>query len=95
MDSGSTDDVEERVKVWNELLLLQAGDFGTNSSEATVLIFSAHQILSEVLENPEDFEFGEDDPTTEGGAIWEDDLHLASEVHDILAERLVAALLPV
>ncbi|KAI6042905.1 hypothetical protein EDC04DRAFT_2655336 [Pisolithus marmoratus] len=30
----------------------------------------------------------EDDPTTEGGGIWVDDLHVTTEVHDIFAEQL-------
>ena len=84
-------EIEERVKTWNELLLTQATEFGTSSTEATVLLFSSHQVLSEVLDAPAEFDFGEDDPTTEGGGIWADDLHLTADVHDVLAERLLSS----
>jgi hypothetical protein len=46
----------------------------------------------EVLEEPCEFDFNEDDPTTEGGGIWADDLHLTVDMHDILAERLLTSL---
>lgn len=91
MDSGSSDEIEERVKTWNDLLEAQMMEFGASSKEAAVLLFSLHQVLTEVLENPFTFDFSEDDPTTQGGGIWEDDLHLTIEVHDILAERLLAS----
>ncbi|KAI0710089.1 hypothetical protein C8Q76DRAFT_624757 [Earliella scabrosa] len=90
-DSGMSDEIEERVKTWNELLHTQATEFGTSSTEATVLLFSSHQVLSEVLDDPAEFDFGEDDPTTEGGGIWADDLHLTADVHDVLAERLLSS----
>ncbi|KIM66770.1 carbohydrate esterase family 16 protein [Scleroderma citrinum Foug A] len=91
VDSGSSDEIEERVKTWNDLLEAQMMEFGASSKEAAVLLFSLHQVLTEVLENPFTFDFSEDDPTTQGGGIWEDDLHLTIEVHDILAERLLAS----
>ena len=87
-----SDDIEERVKTWNENLQAQMTEFGTSSKEATTLLFSAHQVLSEVLDDPSEFDFGEDDPETEGGGIWEDDLHLTEDVHDVLAERLITVL---
>lgn len=92
MDAEASDEVEERVKAWNDLLQAQAIEFGNNSKEATVFLFSAHQVLTEVLEDPSDFDFSEDDPITEGGGIWKDDLHLTTEVHNILGERLFASM---
>ncbi|TFY56041.1 hypothetical protein EVG20_g9087 [Dentipellis fragilis] len=90
-DSESSAEMEERVRTWNDLLRTQATEFGTSSKEATVLLFSSHQALLEVLEDPSEFGFSEDDPDTEGGGIWEDDLHLTTDVHDHLAERLLAS----
>ncbi|KAI0755088.1 hypothetical protein C8Q80DRAFT_409820 [Daedaleopsis nitida] len=90
-DSGMSDEIAERGKTWNELLRAQATEFGTSSKEATVLVFSAHYVLSEVLDDPTEFDFSEDDPTTEKGGIWADDLHLTADVHDVLAERLLAS----
>lgn len=50
-------------------------------------------MLTEVLEDPCAFELSEYDVDTEGGNIWEDDLHLTTGMHDLLAERLLASIL--
>ncbi|KAF9793250.1 hypothetical protein BJ322DRAFT_1033723, partial [Thelephora terrestris] len=76
VESSSVDDIEERVQTWNELLRTQANDFAKGSSNATVFMFSSHHVLSEVLDEPLDLDFTEDDPETEGGGIWADELHL-------------------
>lgn len=94
MDSGSPDEIEERVRTWNDLLKAQAAEFSTSSKEATLFLFSSCQVVTEVLEDPAEFDFGEDDPTTEGGGIWQDDLHLTSDMHSVLAEKLFASLFP-
>ncbi|KAF8584450.1 carbohydrate esterase family 16 protein, partial [Ramaria rubella] len=93
VDSGSSEEIQGRVKTWNELLQAHITEFGLSSKEATVLLFSSHQLLVDVLEDPLEYDFSEDDPTTEGGGIWVDDLHLTSEVHDIFGERLLTSLL--
>ena len=80
------------MKTWNELLQAQITEFGISSKEATTLLFSSHQVLTDVLGDPSEYDLGEDDPETEGGGIWADDLHLTAEVHDILAERLLKSL---
>lgn len=88
VDAGLSGEMEERIQVWNELLQAETTEFGTGNKEATVLLFSSHQVLTEVLNDPHEFDFSEDDPTTEGGGIWVDDLHVTTEVHDVFAERL-------
>ncbi|KAA1470954.1 hypothetical protein DENSPDRAFT_871282 [Dentipellis sp. KUC8613] len=93
LDSESSAEMEERVRTWNDLLRTQATEFGTSSKEATVLLFSSHQVLMEVLEDPCEFGFSEDDPDTEAAGIWEDDLHLTTDVHDHLAERLLGSVI--
>jgi phospholipase/lecithinase/hemolysin len=45
------------------------------------------------LDDPLEYEFTEDDPQTEGGGIWVDDLHPTSEVHDLFGEQLFASVL--
>lgn len=80
------------METWNELLRTRTAEFGSSSNEATVLLFSSHQVLAEVLEDPLKYDLGEDDPTIERGGIWVDDLHLTSEVHDILGEQLFKSL---
>ncbi|KIK11539.1 hypothetical protein PISMIDRAFT_690281 [Pisolithus microcarpus 441] len=91
LDAGLSDEIEERVKAWNELFQAQVAEFGTSNKEATVLLFSSHQVLTEVLNDPLEFDLSDDDPTTEGGGIWVDDLHVTAEVHDIFAEQLLTS----
>ena len=93
MESDSAEDIKDRVHTWNELLRSQANDFVQGSDMATVFVFSSHHVLTEILDDPLDFDFTEDDPETEGAGIWVDDLHLTSTVHSILAERLLDSLI--
>lgn len=93
-DSGSMDKIEERVKAWNIILKRGTAEFATSTKPATTVLFSSYRVLMEVLEEPCEFDFNEDDPTTEGGGIWADDLHLTVDMHDILAERLLTSLFP-
>lgn len=93
MESNSVGDIRERVETWNELLRTQANDFAKGSSNATIFIFSCHYVLTEVLDKPLDLDFTEDDPETEGGGIWADELHLTPAVHEILAENLWGSLI--
>ena len=93
VESDSADDIKDRVHAWNELLKNQANDFAKGSDMATVFIFSSHHVLTEVLDDPIDFDFTEDDPEMEGASIWADDLHLTSTVHSIFAERLLDSLI--
>jgi lysophospholipase L1-like esterase len=92
VESDSAEDIKERVETWNELLRSQAKDFAEGSEKATIFVFSSHRVLTEVLDEPLDFDFVEEDPETEGGNIWTDDLHLTPAVHAILAERLLDSL---
>ena len=92
VDSDLTEDIRERVKTWNALLRSQAKDFARGGEQVTVFVFSFHQVLAEVLDEPLDFDFAEDDPEIEGAGIWMDDLHLTPEIHAIFAERLLDSL---
>lgn len=80
---------------WNELLLSSAEELASSTTNATILVFSSHRLLSEVLNGPKDYGFNEDDVTEAGGKIWEDQLHLTSDVHEILAQQLKEALLSI
>ena len=92
-ESDSTQIIQDRIITWNSALQAQTAEFGSSSAEATVLLFSPHRVLTDVLDDPLEYDFSEGDPSDEGGRIWADDLHLTSEVHDLLAERLLAAVL--
>ena len=92
-DSGSTGDFMERVETWNALLSSQAEEFAKDGEKATVFVFSFHRVLTEVLDEPLNFDFAEDDPEIGGAGIWLDDLHLTPAVHAIFAERLLDSLI--
>ena len=67
--------VEKCVRTWNEFLRTQTIEIGSSSKEATMLL-SAHQIFTDVLEDPLEYDFSEDDVTNEGPGIRMDDLYL-------------------
>lgn len=86
-------DIAGRYERWNELLLSNAEELASSSENATILLFSSHRLLSEILNGPSDYGFDEDDVIEAGEKIWEDQLHLTSDVHEILAQQLEEALL--
>jgi hypothetical protein len=92
VEFDSYEDDREQVEAWNVLLRNQAEDFAKSSEETTVFVFSSHQVLTEVLEEPLYFNFTGDDPETKGAGIWVDGLHLTPAVHAIFAERLLDSL---
>ncbi len=52
-------------------------------------LFSAHVLFTDILDNPRDYDFDEDDTADEGGAIWTDELHATSAMHSIMANQLL------
>jgi len=93
VNTSSVEDMRNCVEIWNSLLQTQATEFGIAYKEATVLVFSSHQVLTGVLDGPSRYGFNDHEPTTECGGIWMDDLHLTSEVHEILGEQLLMSVL--
>ncbi|EIW82317.1 carbohydrate esterase family 16 protein, partial [Coniophora puteana RWD-64-598 SS2] len=93
VNTSSVEDMRNCVEIWNSLLQTHATQFGITYKEATVLVFSSHQVLTGVLDVPSKYGFSDHEPTTECGGIWMDDLHLTSEVHEILGEQLLVSVL--
>ncbi|KAL0067327.1 hypothetical protein AAF712_005554 [Marasmius tenuissimus] len=87
---GRSEIIEARVQTWNEELQTQVSQFVEDTPTAKVSCFSIHDVLSAVLDDPEEYDFTADDTTAESGEIWADDLHLTSSVHRIIAERMMA-----
>ncbi len=83
-----------RVDSWNEQLHAQVSEFTRETPQATVFFFSVHTTINKILENPEEYDFLEDDVADEGGAIWMDNLHITTAVHKILAEQLLTCVSP-
>ncbi|KAF4569405.1 hypothetical protein EYR40_008382 [Pleurotus pulmonarius] len=92
-DSDLSAVLEDNIKTWNDALRDQAAEFRSSNKDVTVFVFSAHQVLTDVLDDPLEYEFSEDDPAIEGGHIWEDGLHLTSDMHDILCKQLLTSIL--
>ena len=84
-------DLPTRYTTWNELLQRKAESFTEDSPQASVFLFSSHKIVTNILDDPEEFDFSEDD-ATDMGSIWLDELHLTSEVHRCIAEGLRKAI---
>jgi hypothetical protein len=84
----SLSDLKEICDTWNDMLSSYINTFASESSQATMLLLSAHAVLTEVLDDFVKFDFGESDVEEAGGNIWLDEIHLTSAVHSILAERL-------
>ncbi|KIY48525.1 hypothetical protein FISHEDRAFT_73495 [Fistulina hepatica ATCC 64428] len=75
------DTIQGRVSAWNAQLNAQVSEFARDMPRVTVFCFSVHAVLTEVLDNPEEYEYAEEDTTEEGGAIWADELHVTAAVH--------------
>jgi hypothetical protein len=83
-----TINLNKTCDTWNDLLRSYSNVFSAESTQATVLLFSAHAVLTEVLDDPFEFDFDQRDVEDAGGAIWVDELHLTTTVHSIISERL-------
>jgi len=90
----------ERYDTWNEQLLEQAETFANSASKTSVFVVSAHYIISDILDHPEQFGFSNssrdegleepfDDDDGEARDIWGDDIHLSSAAHRVFARRLL------
>lgn len=93
VDSDLSAVLEDNIKTWNDTLRDQAVEFGSSNKDATVFLFSAHQVLTDVLDDPLEYDFGEDDPVIVGARIWEDGLHLTSDMHNMLCKQLLTSIL--
>ncbi|EIN03914.1 hypothetical protein PUNSTDRAFT_109062 [Punctularia strigosozonata HHB-11173 SS5] len=88
-------EIRARIETWNGTLRTLASDFAQEASQASVFVFSSHVVVGDILDNHENYGFTDDDIAEEGGNFWLDDLHITGDVHEVLAERLIKALLSV
>ncbi|KAG2008626.1 fungal cellulose binding domain-containing protein [Coprinopsis cinerea AmutBmut pab1-1] len=73
---------------WNQILLGRLETFKSSHPDATVFLFSTHQVFSDLLQNLEKYGFPTEDRHRKGGSVWVDHLHPTSRVHDIIARSL-------
>ena len=90
--AGITTDLASRIKEWNDSLVTHASDFFSNSTQATMQVFSSNRVLSGILDNPGAQGFAENAEDAVGRGIWRDDLHLTPAVHEIIASRMLSVL---
>lgn len=77
---------------WNDCLRARAADFARTHSDATVVIYSAWDTFTRVLNNPSAFGFNGGDVRRRGGTIWVDHIHPSSQMHDEIAKDIAALL---
>ncbi|KAJ7449239.1 hypothetical protein FB451DRAFT_754571 [Mycena latifolia] len=77
---------------WNTALQTAAASFAAAHPDATVLIYSAWDTFNALLDDPEAHGFPVGDVRKAGGAIWYDNLHPTSRVHDFVARDMSAFL---
>jgi len=83
------------VEAWNDLLRKKVADLAPVGTQAlrSVFMFSSNAVLTDILNDPVKYGFAEKDITQEGRRIWEDTLHVTSDVQKVIAEQLVNAVL--
>ncbi|KAF8921222.1 hypothetical protein CPB85DRAFT_1556235 [Mucidula mucida] len=73
---------------WNTSLSQALSAFSNAHSDATTIVFSAHEAFTKILDNPEEYDLPVSDLRKRGGAIWVDHLHPTSAVHSHVARYL-------
>ena len=77
------------MEEWNKLLREKVEVFRKDTPSANVVLLSAYSVIADILDRPVEYGFDEKDAEEEGGAIWRDELHVTSQVHEILALQLL------
>ena len=73
---------------WNTSLQSGVQKFADRHEDATVLLFSSHELFHKVLDNPKDYDLDESTVNDEGGPVWFDFLHITSKMHGIVARAI-------
>ena len=73
---------------WNTCLRSGAQSFADEKSDATVMLFSSHELFHRVWDNPKDYDFDESKINDEEGPVWFDFLHITSRMHGIVADAV-------
>ncbi|KAH9842374.1 uncharacterized protein C8Q71DRAFT_876129 [Rhodofomes roseus] len=94
VEQGYSDFARQFIRCWNDRLLVAAREFTNGHSDASLFVLSSHEILSELLDNPNKFGFDKKDAAEANQRIWmsEADFSISDEVHRLLGERMGHAL---
>ncbi|KAH9842388.1 uncharacterized protein C8Q71DRAFT_732643 [Rhodofomes roseus] len=90
------DRVRGQISDWNELLRESVCAFAEEEeySDVSLFVFSSHKMLSDLLDDVEEFGFDEEDERRVNGKIWVDreDVTVSKEVHRLLADKMQLAI---
>jgi phospholipase/lecithinase/hemolysin len=93
LEGPRTLDRSQNYRRWNQELRRYFHLFASShGNEITVIIYSSYDTFNRVLDDPELYGFTRDDVDKKGGAIWHDDLHPTSAMHDIIAKDIAQLL---
>ncbi|KAI0365129.1 hypothetical protein BV20DRAFT_1102819 [Pilatotrama ljubarskyi] len=84
--------LKDTVLAWNATLRQAAERFHAEHPDATVLVWSAWRLSTDLLADPESFGFGQEEAAKEEGQLFEDGLHPTSALHRVIAQELLAFL---
>ncbi|OCF61640.1 hypothetical protein L486_01297 [Kwoniella mangroviensis CBS 10435] len=79
--------ISSRISQWNDLLPSRVQHW-LSKPNTTSKIFSAHDVFTEIFDDPTKYRFKHEDPDKSSGGIWVDGLHPTSQVHKVLADEL-------
>ncbi|KAJ7501057.1 hypothetical protein B0H11DRAFT_1713773 [Mycena galericulata] len=88
----ASSDISATYMNWNAGLRTNAVKFASAHPDARVLIFSAFDSFTRILDDPKKHGFNKKDVGLAGGSVWRDQLHPTSRVHKIFARDVVAFL---
>ncbi|KAL5529781.1 hypothetical protein ACEPAG_5768 [Sanghuangporus baumii] len=75
-------------RTWNTILRSDARGFVDEHPDASVFIFSAWDLFSEIFDDPVSYGFEGEDVGKAGGGIWIDKIHPTEKMHKLVAERV-------
>jgi phospholipase/lecithinase/hemolysin len=92
-DNNEPRDRRQIFHEWNDKLIQSARAFcDSHPEDITVMIYSSYDTFTRVLDDPASHGFSLDDIDKEGGAIWNDNLHPTTAMHDLVAKDMASFL---
>ncbi|KAI0345169.1 hypothetical protein BDW22DRAFT_1343459 [Trametopsis cervina] len=75
-------------ETWNAGLRTSISTFASGHPDATILLFSSHDLFTRLLDNPVEYGFDQATASVAGGCIWYDHLHPTTRVHNVIASEV-------
>ncbi|KAH9930932.1 uncharacterized protein B0H18DRAFT_1116638 [Fomitopsis serialis] len=95
MTQGCSDDARWFIQVWNEHLRAAAREFAKDYPDVSLFVVSSHKVFSDLLDDPEEWGFEDEDAMETNGKIWTTDRHVpvsvSDKVHQMLADKIALA----